>query len=277
MSAARRRAQTVPDLPVRRVSDPQRQMRAHLLNEALDALMDPMTREELLRRANWDVSRAQPQDTQLGIAEWIDRVLYPLLGARLGLAGADEARRQVRALLVPASEPPASLFEEVEIDVDLEDLVPDEATPAASSGVRQVRRKKTGPIPTLIPRASGCTVLVWTEDDRAATALQHFMGARADLRVARSVEATLSRLRLCGDDIALVLMDRRVGEDEELRLLSSGDLADHQVVVWGPRTLDTPSYQRLVCEADRAVGCTAEADLQDVADLCLVLLGLADV
>ena len=283
MSAARKKALTVPDLPVQRAARVPREMRAFLLNEALDALMDPMNREEMLRRAKWDTQRARPEDEQLEIGAWIDQHLYPLLGNRLGLAGADEARRQVRALLLPATEPPPRRFEEVEVDIELDldaelDAEP-EAAPqtAAASGVRAVRRRRTGPIPTLIPRPSGCTILLWCEDETAVTALQHFVGARAELRVARSVEATLSRLRLCGDDISLVLMDRRAGTDEELRLLSSGDLADHQVVVWGPRTLDTPSYQRLVCEAERAVGCTSEADATDVADLCLVLLGLADL
>jgi hypothetical protein len=260
-AAAKRNAATLPDLPAHRARPPAA-ARTRLLHEVLDTLLCPATRAELLRRAGWDPGRDGPADATLAPLEWLDTRLVPKLVDRTGLVAADETRRHLRRLFESA------------------DGHPPPEPPAAEDGrrrstVRRRRRRRSGTLPTVIPRPSGSTILLCAEDPATADALATALGGRAELVVAASLEALRGRLSLLGDGVSLVLLDRRRRPSEELRALLGDELVDHQVIVWGVGSLDTPELQRLLQDADRSIGCSAEAELADVADLCLALLGTA--
>ena len=117
-------------------------------------------------------------------------------------------------------------------------------------------------------------MLVWTEDRRAVGELQAHFGRRVQLVVVSDVLELVSTLQVLDTRVSLVLMDHRTPDAEDLRVLSPDDLSGRQVVVWGPPQLGTLGYTRVLEQAERSVGCSDEASLADVADLCTAILGV---
>ncbi|HJL15461.1 MAG TPA: hypothetical protein RMH99_07400 [Sandaracinaceae bacterium LLY-WYZ-13_1] len=266
MNAARKDAITAMDLPVHGEVPSRGPVRTQLLHEALDTLLSPATRDEVLATAGWDDEADAPADPSLAPVDWVDTKLFPRLVDRAGLAGADEARRHIRRLLKPASERPGPA---VEVDAP-------PAQRVSRSGVRVRRpRRGSGTQPTMIPRPSGSTILALCDEDATIAALGDALGDRAELVVVRSLDDLTAMLGTLEDRLSMVLLDRRGRGSEELRALPGDSFLGHQVVMWGVRSLDTPDLQRLLQDAERSIGCTAEADLRDVSDLCAALLGLA--
>lgn len=231
--------------------------RTRLLREALETLLTPMVRERVLREAGWDDERDGPADESLDLRRWVDTQLFPKLVDKTTLSCADELRRHVRKLLAKTDPPPPA--------------DPEEAS-AVASGIRL--RRPTPESPTLIPCSPSSSVLVWSEDRAALRDLSARIGHRVQLVVVSDVLELVSTLQVLETRVSIVLMDHRQADAEDLRVLSPDDLAGHQVVVWGPPQLGTLSYARVLEHAERSVGCTEEASLGDVADLCIAILGV---
>ena len=231
--------------------------RTRLLYEALHTLLTPLVRETVMREAGWDEERDGRADEKLGYRQWVDIKLFPKLVDKTTLSCADELRRHIRLLLAKTDPPPPSGTEE--------------AT-AAASGIRL--RRPSPENPTLIPCAPSSSVLVWSTHRGTVRALRGRFGRQVQLVVVSDVLELVSTLQVLDTRVSLVLMDHRAADMDDLRVLSPDDLADHQVVVWGPTQLSTLSYARVLEQTERAVGCSDEASLADVADLCTAILGV---
>lgn len=232
--------------------------RTRLLQEALDQLLTPLVRDQVMSDAGWDDERDGPADEAMDYRRWVDTKLFPKLVDKTTLTCADELRRHIRTLLAKTDPPPPA--------------DPDEAS-AMASGIRL--RRPTPEMPTLIPCAPGSSVLVWSEDRDTLRELQALFGERVQLAVVSDVLELVSTLQVLEGRVSLVLMDRRDADAEDLRVLSPDDLSGHQVVVWGPPQIGSLSYARVLEHAERSVGCSEEAGLGDVADLCTALLGVS--
>ncbi len=231
--------------------------RTRLIQEALDQVLTPMVRDQVMARAGWDDTSDAPADRRLDYKAWVDTKLFPRLVDKTTLTSADELRRSVRQLLERTDPPPA----------------PEEPEAAAGrSGLRL--RRPTPPPQTVIPRPSGSTILLWTRNSDTFQKLQRAFGTRAELVLVSDALEMLSTMQVLDGRVSLVVVDDREDLDQGLRLLTPEDLRGHQIVVWGPESLTTPTWGRLLGEADRAVGCTGEASLGDVADLCTAILGV---
>ena len=231
--------------------------RTRLLREALEALLTPLVRETVMREAGWDDQRDGPTDESLGLRRWVDTKLFPKLVDKTTLSCADELRRHVRQLLAKTDPPPPADTAEASV---------------VASGIRL--RRPTPENPTLIPCSPSSSVLVWSQDETALRELQDRFGRRVQLVVVSDVLELVSTLQVLDTRVSLVLMDHRAADAEDLRVLSPDDLAGHQVLVWGPPQLGTLSYARVLEQAERSVGCSEEASLGDVADLCTAILGV---
>ncbi|HHH30863.1 MAG TPA: hypothetical protein ENK57_21305 [Polyangiaceae bacterium] len=72
--------------------------------------------------------------------------------------------------------------------------------------------------------------------------------------------------------VSVVFVDRRQTEGE-LEGVLGHHLAGQRILVWGPESLTTPEWRPILERTEPAIGCSAEASLDDVADLCVQLLG----
>ncbi|MGE0787765.1 MAG: hypothetical protein AB7S26_18970 [Sandaracinaceae bacterium] len=228
-------------------------VRTRLIQEALEQILSPAMRDQVMAQAGWDDGRDAPLDPNLSCQQWVDTKLFVRLVDKTTLTSADELRRHLRALLERTEPPPAPAS-------------------VADSGIR--RRRPTPPHQTVIPRPSGSTVLLWTPDTRTVSHARRAFGQRAELVVVADALEMISTLNALEGRVSLVMIDRREGDPEDLRVLSPEDLHGHQVLVWGPTNLTTPTYARILSEVDRVVGCTKEASLADVVDLSAAILGV---
>jgi hypothetical protein len=181
-------------------------------------------------------------------ARWLDKKLFPALVARIGLAEADEVRTQIHAMLQH------------------------ERRHVASSHVSLKPARRN----TMTPASGRKTVLVWSDDLDAMGAIAATLSGAVTVFHARSAIRFLAALAKRSGDRPLVVIDQRKPNPEALRTLSSDSLEGYRVVVWGPATLSTPELTRVLCEAERAVGCTTEADAIDIAALCMAILGRSE-
>lgn len=264
MKEARRKT-TVRDLPSARRSDRIPHHRTRLLEEALDSVLSPGMRDGVLIAAGWDRDADAPEGNS-SLVEWLTGSLLPCVARVTADDGMAQIREQLGLLLGASGDlPPAHLS----------DGARSEDAGVKSSGVQAAPRERRQPMMTHAPQKSGAkTLVLWTQDPKTGAELYTALARSAELVTIDDAEELRSTLRLLGDRPLLVLLDRRGGDDEELLALDAADFAGREVLVWGPRTLDTPSLQRLLCEASRAVGCTGEASPADVVDLCVSVLGI---
>ncbi|MFK7984821.1 MAG: hypothetical protein AB8I08_02245 [Sandaracinaceae bacterium] len=230
--------------------------RTRLLQEALDQMLSPPVRDEVLSRAGWDDQYDVPVDRTMDLRQWVDTKLFPRLVDRTTLTGADELRRHIRELLAKTEPPPPP-------------RVPEECT---SSGIR-ARPRIVDP-PTLIPCAPGASVLLWSQRPETRAGLQALFGPGVQLVSVADTAELRSTLRVLGTRVSVVLMDRRDAERPELTDLRPDDLDGHQVIVWGPEPTTSLHFTHVFERAERTIGCSPEAGLADVAGLCSTILGV---
>lgn len=229
--------------------------RTRRLWEILDPLVNPDQTDELLSAIGWSEETDGPADPNTSARKLVEGPLYLRLVTRVGPAVADQVRRRLRARL--GSMPPRN------------DGAASSSTPPA--------RNKAG-TPTVIPKAAGATVVFWSEDRKMYERLREQLGSRITTVMATEALQVSMTLQLLLDQEGVVLIDRRQPGDgpvDPMYELDPQDLRGHQVVVWGCPTLDTPQLQELLIDSSRAVGCSAEARVADVRDLCVMLLGPA--
>ncbi|MGF1468411.1 MAG: hypothetical protein ACFCGT_19990 [Sandaracinaceae bacterium] len=264
-----------------------------LLREALEAFVSPERRDELLAEAGWDAKLDRPEDPRMTVLDLVEGPLFARLAEGVGLVHADEARRHLRTLLQPSSNPPkpppaAAAVRQTkplptpggrkdraramtEPDVVVPSPEPEE-TP--SSPVASGRRDKGGTIPTFDPGLVGQILIVWSGDPRCAKQLESSFPTYLEIRTTAGAEELASLLNLYDGRPVLILLDRRTAAaDDELRQLPAWTFVESRVVVWGAPEDPAPGLDRLLDHADKAVACSAEAQIADVAHLCAHLMG----
>jgi len=227
-------------------------VRTRLVREALDQLLTPRVRERVMIDAGWSDRRDGPVDPSIGLRQWVDTQLFPRLVDKTALTYADELRRHVRELIAKTEPRPAR--------------------PPASSAVRA--RVVVADPPTRIPCAPASSVLVWSARPDVKDRLAPLLGRGVQLAAVSDAAELAATLTVLRGRISLVLMDRCDRDPAELRALDPRDLRGHQVIVWGPAPPDDLSYGRLFEGCERAVGCSDEAAVCDVAGLTTALLGV---
>lgn len=260
MREARKKRATVRDLPSARRVDRVSHHRTRLLEEALDTVLSPGLRDGVLIAAGWDRDADAPEGAP-AIAEWVTGSLLPCAARVTSQDAMAQLREQLGLLLGASGDLPAEGSHDVK-----------------RSGVQASNQRASRGRPPMMTHApeigEAKTVLLWSRDTVIVDGLRASLGSAADLVAIEAPAELRFTLELLADRAPLVVLDRREGDDEELLALDAADFADLEVVVWGPRTLETPSLQRILCDASRAVGCTGEAEAGDVIDLCVTVLGI---
>ncbi len=226
---------------------------AWAVHEALDAVLAPRVRTHVLACAGWSETRGRPVDPSIALPRWVDARLFPRLVEHMTLTSADELRRHLHALL-----------ERVQ------------AAPARVTKRRKVLESGSGPVfrlegETLTPEAAGGTLLAWA-NEATVRALKGRLPAQTQVVIVKNAVELALTLAVIDSSVSVVFLDRREA-DETLETVLGHHLSNQRVLVWGPESLTTPEWRPILDETERAIGCAPEASLDDVADLCVQLLG----